>query len=394
LHADGTILDKPGYDADTQAILVPDPALHLPSSDEVPTEADAREALSRLKQLLSGFEFNTPVDLSAALSVLLTTVVRSALSVAPLHLIRATTAGAGKSFLADIAAAIVTGRHCPVITMGQTREESEKRLGGLLREGVSVISLDNLSYDLEGDLLCQIAERPLIRIRILGSSDVPEFECRSMVLATGNNVGPRGDMVRRTIVCNLGTNVERPELRTFGSNPLKTVLDDRGPWLWDCFRIIRAYIFAGRPPVSMTPLGSYQEWSTMVRAPLVWLGEEDPVRSMEQAREEDPTLMDIQELFEHLRRHFRGSDCTALKIAEVARTLDTSNFNKPMWPEFQDLLIRRVGERGNIPTRRLSVWLRHITGKVVDNARLRSLPGRRGGHGPRYLLEKVEAQEG
>jgi hypothetical protein len=45
-----------------------------------------------------------------------------------------------------------------------------------------------------------------------------------------------------------------------------------------------------------------------------------PVKSMEQAREEDPTLMDIQELFEHLRKHFKGSDCTALKIAEVAMT--------------------------------------------------------------------------
>jgi hypothetical protein len=131
----------------------------------------------------------------------------------------------------------------------------------------------------------------------------------------------------------------------------------------------------------------------MVRAPLVWLGEEDPVKSMEHAREEDPTLMDIQELFEHLRRHFRGSDCTALKIAEVARALDTSNFNKPRWPEFQDLLIRRAGERGNISTRRLGVWLRGITGKVVDNTRLKAVPGRRGGHGQRYLLEKMEAPE-
>ena len=32
-------------------------------------------------------------------------------------------------------------------------------------------------------------------------------------------------------------------------------------------------------------------------APLVWLGEADPVKSMETARDEDPELLAIRELF-------------------------------------------------------------------------------------------------
>jgi hypothetical protein len=36
----------------------------------------------------------------------------------------------------------------------------------------------------------------------------------------------------------------------------------------------------------------------MVRSPLVWLEEPDPVSSMETARDEDPELSDIREFFD------------------------------------------------------------------------------------------------
>jgi hypothetical protein len=212
-----------------------------------------------------------------------------------------------------------------------------------------------------------------------------------MTLATGNNVGPRGDVVRRTIVCNIGANVERPELRFFDSDPLETVRANRGPWLWACFQVMRAYILAGRPPVKMTPLGSYREWSTTVRAALIWLGEEDPVKSMEQAREQDPTLEAIRELFTHWRQHFTSQKYTALKIAEHANKVDISNFNKPLYPELRDLLIREAGDRGMISTKALGWWLTQITGKVVDGMRLQSEPGRKGGHGKTYFLDTMDA---
>jgi putative DNA primase/helicase len=400
LRADGSLLTEPGWDPVTQLILVPDPGLQLPPADNVPTRDNALAALKQLKELLHGFCLN-PVDLSAALSAILTAALRPTISVAPLHLVRATTSGAGKSYLVDIICAIVTGRECPVSTIGETQEESEKRLGGMLLAGMQFVTFDNLSRDLEGDLLCQVAERQFIRIRILGSSDVVEFENRSMATATGNNIGPAGDMVRRTIVCNLGTDVERPEFRAFDSDPLETVLANRSPWLWCCYQIMRAYILAGRPPVEMTPLGSYKEWNTTVRAALIWLGEEDPVKSMEQAREEDPILTDIQELFRHWQHHFSlGRKRTALQIAERGDEVytnkdceysgDFSKVNKPKYPEFRDLLIRRAGDRGVISTKRLGWWLRGIIGKIVDDRCLRFAAKETGHHGRAYFFEEVK----
>jgi putative DNA primase/helicase len=70
---------------------------------------------------------------------------------------------------------------------GKNEEETEKRLGALLRDGVSIVSLDNVSADLGGDMLCQVTERPIVRVRILGLSEAPEFECKATLFATGNN---------------------------------------------------------------------------------------------------------------------------------------------------------------------------------------------------------------
>ena len=120
----------------------------------------------------------------------------------------------------------------------------------------AIISLDNCMHDLEGQLLCQLAERPLVKIRILGRSEMPECECHTTVFATGNNVSFKGDMVRRGLQCNLDALTERPELREFKHNPLHQVLGDRGVYVAAALTIIRAYFAAGEPKVCGS-LGSY-----------------------------------------------------------------------------------------------------------------------------------------
>jgi putative DNA primase/helicase len=240
LRPDGSLLIVPGYDAATGLFLVPDPDLVLPELPEQPTRREAEAALELLIDLLDGFEFASAVDRSVALSLILTAAVRGYLPTAPLHLVRATAAGTGKSHLVDLAATIATGRLCPVTTAGKTSEESEKKLGAMLRAAMQIISLDNCAYDLDGDMLCMVAERPVVSIRILGVSEVAEFECRATVCATGNNVGPKGDMNRRTLTCNLVADVERPELREFAFDPLERVLADRCAYLAAAFAVIRA----------------------------------------------------------------------------------------------------------------------------------------------------------
>ena len=214
LRADGSLLATPGYDPRSELYLLP--GLQLPPIPERPTREHAETALKTLKGLFAEFSFQRrELDCSIALSGLLTALLRGSLPTAPVYLIAADTPGTGKSYLVDVIALIADGRLCPVITASRNVEETEKRLGSVLLNGVSIVSLDNCTHDLGGELLCQITERPVVKIRILGRSEMPDCECHTALFATGNNITFRGDMVRRGLKCNLQALDERPELREF-----------------------------------------------------------------------------------------------------------------------------------------------------------------------------------
>ena len=111
-----------------------------------------------------------------------------------------------------------------------------------------MISIDNINGELGGDALCQIIERPVVDIRILGRSESVRIEARGTCLfATGNNFTIVGDVCRRAITTNLDPEVERPELRQFDFDPVERVLANRGEYIAAALTICRAYIVAGRP---------------------------------------------------------------------------------------------------------------------------------------------------
>ena len=153
-----------------------------------------------------------------------------------------------------------------------------------------LISIDNVNGDLSGDCLCQIIERPLVEIRILGLSKNMRIEARgTTIYCTGNNLTIVGDLCRRVITAVLDAAIERPELRTFKNNPVEKVLADRGKYIAACLTICRAYVLAGRPRKAK-PLASFAGWSDCVRSALLWLGRADCVASQELTRAEDPEL--------------------------------------------------------------------------------------------------------
>ena len=215
----------------------------------------------------------------------------------------------------------------------------------------------------------------MVRARILGTSDAPEIECRSTVFATGNNLMLVGDMTRRTITCALDAKVERPELREFAFKPVERVLADRGAYVAAALTIVLAYRAAGAPTVC-GPVGSYEVWSDMVRAPLIWLGEADPVESMETARAEDPELSAIRELFGHWRDHPQlhlNSPYSVNSIIQVAceqAEIYGSVGREFKTPEFRDLLLRVAGRGGVVNSADLGAWLKSISGRVVGAEKL------------------------
>jgi putative DNA primase/helicase len=288
LRPDGTLLTTEGYDQATGLYLMSPPKLSLSPS---PSKEDAQEALKLLDGLFGEFPFVDRPSRSVALSALLTTVARGAFPVAPMHVASSPMAGSGKSYLWDTVAVIASGQLCPVMTAGPSAEETEKRLGSALMRGQALISIDNVNGELSGDALCQCIERPRIQIRILGKSHLVDIDKRgTTVLATGNNLTLTGDVVRRSLRGLLDPKIERPEERQFKGNPVAMVMADRGRYIAAALTVVRAYILAGRPNVAAR-LASFEGWSDIVRSPLIWLGRDDPVKTIDKTRQEDPKVV-------------------------------------------------------------------------------------------------------
>jgi putative DNA primase/helicase len=388
MRADGTVLNQTGYDPQTRLWCYAD--MDLPPIPDRPTHQQAMTALRLYMDLLSGFPFVSETDLAVALAAILTVVLRGAFDLTPMFLVVAHDVGNGKSYLVDLLATLVTGRCCPVMSPGSTSEEMEKRLGAVLLEGGSVVSLDNLSFDLDSDLLCQILTRKTVKVRRLGVSEVPECEWRGTIFATGNNVRVRGDLVRRTLTCNLDAKVERPELRKFRFDPIARVHSGREDYIAAAITIVRAYRAVGRDAVDVRPLGGYAAWSAAVREPLLWLGEHDPVKSMDAARAADPMRAAAYQLVEDWQALF-GID----KVVSVRDIIDTANRTRePGVPGFRALLLEHAGtQRGDeIVRNRLGTWLRQQHGKVYAGLRIDLVQHK--GAANEYVLRQIDDHEG
>jgi putative DNA primase/helicase len=361
LRPDGSLLLKAGYDPQTRLLLVSPP--ELPAIPERPTREDAEEALKFLAAPLSEFPYVDRPSRAVALSSFMTPLARGAIPAAPAHLSVAPAAGSGKSYQNDCVAAIFIGQPCPVIGAGEEPEEMEKQLVSALRSGQALISIDNLSGALKGDLLCQIIERPIVQVRPFGrNNELVSIENRATVLGTGNNLIVSGDMVRRQITCTLDANMERPELRKFRRDPFNEYVANRGKYIAAIFTIIRAYQCAGCPGL-VTPLASFEKWSNLIRSPLIWLGESDPVTTMEEVRSKDPEVAELRAVV------LTWKESVGLRQPMFARELK-EHADKDMLGKFKSALLTIAYDRGEISARKLGTWLMKYRNRIIDGMKI------------------------
>lgn len=370
LRPDGSILDLPGYDAQTGLLFEPQD-VRFPALPRDPDRATAVRALGFLNDLISTFPFVTDADRSVALSGILTALIRRSLPTAPLHGFNAPTAGTGKSMLVDLASLIATARPAPVIAQGKSEEEMEKRLGAALIAGDVLIAIDNCEEPLGGELLCQALTQTSLKVRILGKSVNAEVPSNAAVFATGNNLTLEGDMTRRAIRATLDAGVERPELRAFDRDPLAMVMAQRGDYVAAGITILRAYHCAGRPKMR-APLGSFTDWSRWVRDALIWLGEADPCITMEGMRGADPKLEALTIVLEQWREVIGMDRVSVREIIERATEQRPQLYGRSEFihPEFREALLRVAGEGGAINGGRLGKWIGAQQNRIVNGLRL------------------------
>jgi hypothetical protein len=277
LRPDGSILSRPGYDAETRLLL--ESVGTFPGIPDHPTRADAVAARDLLTEVVADFPFERPIHSAAWFAALLTPLARFAFTgPAPLFLVDANVRAAGKGLLLDTISRIATGERFTIATYTRDEDELRKRITSLVLAGDRLVLFDNLDGKFGGAVLDAALTGTAWKDRVLGANRMAEAPMYMTWYATGNNVAIAADTARRVCHVRLESPEERPEERQGFRHPnlLAWVGDNRGKLLAAALTILRAYCVADRPVLELPAWGSFEGWSALVRSAVVWVGLPDP----------------------------------------------------------------------------------------------------------------------
>jgi putative DNA primase/helicase len=418
LRPDGSLLNQPGYDLATGLLYMPQPGVVFPAIAETPTRADALAALAVLEELICSYPFVSPEAHSVAIAAILTAVIRRLLPTAPGFGFTSPVPGSGKGLLCDTIAYLAHGRQPSSLTQG-SEEETEKRISSALIRGDLVILIDNIIEALTGAKLLSVLTQQSADLRPLGTSRLVAHDTRTTFMFNGINLTIPGDMCRRILVCGIDPECEHPERRAFDFDPLERVKQNRGKYVMAALTILRAYFieregmwlraaFGQQVDARPDPLGSYADWSRWVRDALLWLGQANPVATIDTSKSLDPVAERIADVFHHwaeiigvdvritvkgaieeARNAAHGSPASDCGLA--TNLFDTTQSRPGLLDAFNAVAapyVRGAGER--VDPLRLGKWLGKHKDRVVGGRRMVLVPEKRDGNA-QWCLEKWDS---
>jgi hypothetical protein len=329
LQADGTISCTPGYDEETQFILEFNPKDF--NLIEAPSKGDALKSLQVLKDLIKESEFKTEVDRAGALAMFLTAISRKLYERAPLFAIDATRPGIGKGTLIDMVTTILTGNRSngTMITFSPDEEEFRKKLLSTLMEGLPILNIDNVKDgELGGATIESALTLGVYKDRFLGASKNVHVSTEILWTANGNNIRLSKDLQRRSIIIKLDSNVPNLDERAFSmsDHELEMYLKKhRSRLVSAALTVIQAFLLEAPEMDWPRPLSSFSEWDSIVRRSLLWLGEEDPVKTQAQFKDEDDGESVLSNL---LTAWYELHKETKLLVKDLLKVCEPSQYGK------------------------------------------------------------------
>ncbi len=356
LRHDGTVLNEAGYDEATGLLLVGDQIWR--GIPDAPTKQQAVDALDVLSEPIADLPFVDNSDRAAALALLITAVMRPALKTAPMFAVSAPAAGTGKSLTIDIAAIMATGRKAAVVTPTPDEAELEKRIGATALAGDQIISIDNVTHILRSDQLCQMLTQEEVLVRVLGASKNVRIPSTGLICATGNNLSIHGDLNRRTIRIRLDAKMERPDERSFPVDATELARRNRPELIAAALTIVRAYLTAGTPSPAK-PMGSFEDWSDIVRSALIWLNMGDCRGDVAAMYAEDTEKAELAEIMEALPR--------------IPFTVREISFKVQGDTDLREILEGFMNRNGGLATKKFGRYLARYAGTVVGGRKIEKI---------------------
>ena len=365
LRPDGSIIDHPGYDERTGVFAhfnVKD--FKLPKAQ--PSRSDAQASLKWIRgTFFAEFPFASAVDSDVAVAALMTGVVRKALGECPAFLISAPTAATGKSALADIIGVIMTGVGPGHQGWPESSEELEKVILAIMLQGIPIVSIDNVSEPLGGDVLNRVVTSEKGSGRVLGVNRIAELPVAFLLIFTGNNVAIEGDTATRIFGCYLNAEVERPDQRNFKRKDIKAWAKRyRADAIYHCLTIMRV---AGKKPKYAKP-SRFAAWDNMVRFPLIRAGGEDILKKVDAAVYDDPIAERRSKLLESLYLQFGDTVFRSIQVAELVEHVHEDS--RPHLKDMRECLRGLINKRKGLHSQSIGLALSKLENLIINGMTL------------------------
>jgi hypothetical protein len=357
---DGELVSESGYDEVSQRFGVFDARKFITSA---PTEEAAHAALELLEDLLVEFSFVDSVDKAAALSAMFTAVVRPSFAYAPAFHVKASTIGSGKSYLCDLISTFAKPGLTQKVSYPPTSEEATKAILSLLLPSPAVIEFDDMTTDwIPHGIINRVLTAESITDRILGVSKTATVSTRTLFLASGNNVGPVRDLLRRVLTINIDHRCATPATKSYSGKPVEDVRKDRGRYVAAVLTIILAWKAAGSPRAEVENIVTYGgAWSDFCRHPLIWLGLADPATALLEQVKHDPDADALLTLMTEWHRVFGSTPTTVRKVISTV-----SGYGFSTDEALRDAICEfPVEERGSINASKFGWILKKNVNRVV-----------------------------
>ena len=359
-ESDGKLITEPGYDKDSEIFGIFD--AHKFVVPESSVEA-ATAALKILTDLLFEFSFKASHDKSAAIAAIFTAVVRPSIAFAPGFHIKASMSGSGKSYLCDFISAFAKPGDTKKVSYPVTSEEATKAILSLLLSSPAVIEFDDMTTDwTPHGIINRIFTSEYITDRILGVSKTATVSTRTLFLASGNNVGPTRDLLRRVLTINIDQRSASPATRSYSGTPVEDIREDRGRYVTAVLTIILAWKAAGSPRADVENIVTYGgAWADYCRHPLIWMGLDDPATALLEQVKHDPDADALLALMTEWHRVFGSSPTTVRKVIAKTFGFGTEEALRDAICEFP------VEERGSINASKFGWILKKNVNRIVGN---------------------------
>lgn len=247
--------DSWGYDTDLRLFF---------SSESKVRNIYKDESVPMLEEILCDFPFVSHRYRTAAMSAMLTAIIRPVLDICPMYVITSSQYSDGKSVLSGvIAASCGVEASMAALSRGGNDEEQEKQLSAILSRGRRVVTLDNHDGEFRSAALTETLTSTNPEFRVLGKNETRSVPNKTMFLINGVNTSPSLDLQTRSVFIRLARITLDPHRKFKHSDIVGYTMDKRAEIISAGISLIKWAM--EQPDGNWKPTHRFKTWDYMVR---------------------------------------------------------------------------------------------------------------------------------